>query len=141
MAAIESTLLMGGVLLAIVVAIGLVRDWERSPGPDTDRATSVAGVLSSPVAWTLGFFALALLFAVSAIGYVGGSDVIGIGAATGELILVAGFGLVMTGFLFAGLYAAARNRGMKSAQAAGSGSIVIGLLAVVVISIRLLMQS
>ena len=61
MAAIESTLLMGGVLLVIIVSIGLVRDWERSPGPDTSKAASMSDALSNPVVWTVGFVALGLV--------------------------------------------------------------------------------
>jgi hypothetical protein len=138
MAAIESTLLMGAVLLVIIVAIGLIRDWERSPAPEKDQAASLVGALRSPMVWTVGFVVLALLFMFGAVAFVGGSTVLGIGSGTAELLLVGGFGAAMAGFLFAGLYAAARNRGLKGAQAAGIGSIILGLLAVVVISLRLL---
>ena len=139
MAAIESTLLMGAVLLVIIVTIGVVRDWERSPAPDGDQAASLIAAVRSPIALTVGFVALALLLMVGAVAFVGGSDVLGIGTGTGELILMGGFGTVMIGFLFAGLYAAARNRGLKDAQAAGIGSIILGLLLVVVIALQLLM--
>jgi len=142
MATLESplggTLLMGLVLLAVILAIGVVRDWERSPGSGRDRVASLAGALRSPVVWTVGFVGFALLFMVGAIAFVGGSTVLGIGPGTGELILLGGIGVVMTVFLFTGLYAAAKNRGLKGAQAAGIGSIVLGLLVVVAISLRLL---
>ena len=139
MAAIESTLLMGAVLLVIVVAIGFARDWERSPAPNKDQVASLVGVLRGPMVWTVGFVLLALLFMAGAIAFVGGENVLGIGPDVAELLLLAGFGIVMTVFLFVGLYAGARNRGLKGAQAAGIGSILLGLLAVVVISLRLLM--
>lgn len=142
MATIESplggTLLMGLVLLAVILAIGVLRDWERSPGSGEDRAASLVGALRSPVVWTVGFVGFALLFMVGAIAFVGGSTVLGIGPGIGELILLGGVGAVMVGFLFTGLYAAAKNRGLKSAQAAGIGSIVLGFLVIVVISLQLL---
>jgi hypothetical protein len=140
MAAIESTLLMGGVLLVIIVATGLARDWERSPATDRDQAASLVDVFRSPITWTVGFVTLALLLAAGAIAFVGGSDVLGIGRNAGELILMGVFGALMAGFVFAGLYATARNRGLKGAQAAGLGSIILGLLLVVGISLRLLLS-
>jgi hypothetical protein len=140
MAAIESTLLMGAVLLVIIVGIGFVRDWERSPAPGKDQAASLVGAVRSPMAWTVGFVLLALLFMVGAVAFVGGSGAIGIDQQAGEVILIGGSVAVMAGFLFAGLYAGARNRGLKGAQAAGIGSIILGLLAIVAISLRLLMN-
>jgi len=138
MAAIESTLLMGGVLLVVVLAIGLVRDWERSPTPERNQAASVIGVFRNPMTWTVGFVVFALLLAVGATAFVGGSNVLGIGQTGGELILFSVFGTAIVGFLFVGLYAAGRNRGLKDAQAAGIGSILLALLVVVVIALRLL---
>jgi len=140
MVAIESTLLTGFVLLVVFVGIGLMRDWERVPGSGEDRTASVVDALRSPMAWTVGFVVLALLFSVAAIAAVGGSSVIGVGQGTGELILLGGFGAVMSGFLFGGLYAMMRNRGLKGAQAAGMGSIVLGLLFVVGIAVKLLLD-
>lgn len=138
MAAIESTILMGAVLLGIVAAIGVLRDWERGPRSGGDRAAALVGVFRKPVTWTVLFVVFALLFAVGAIAYVEGSNPLGIGPAMGELILVAGFGAVLVGFLFAGLYAAAKNRGMKGAQAAGASSIVLAFLFIGAIAVMLL---
>jgi hypothetical protein len=138
MAAIESTLLMGGVLLVVVLAIGLVRDWERSPAPERSQAGSVIDVFRHPMTWTVGFVVFALLLVIGATAFVGGSNVLGIGQSGGELILLGVFGTAIVGFLFAGLYAAGRNRGLKDAQAAGIGSILLALLLVVIISLQLL---
>jgi uncharacterized integral membrane protein len=138
MAAIQSTVLMGGVLLVVILAIGLVRDWERSPAPEMSQGASVVEVVRSPMTWTLGFVVLAVLIVIGAIGFVGGSNVLGIGRSEAELILLSVFGVAIVGFLFVGLYAAGRNRGLKNAQAAGIGSILLAFLLVVVISLRLL---
>ncbi len=138
MAAIQSTVLMGGVLLVVMLAIGLVRDWERSPAPKTSQAASVVEVFRNPITWTVGFVVFALLIVIGAVGFVGGSNVLGIGRSEGELILLSVFGVAIVGFLFVGLYTAGRNRGLKNAQAAGIGSILLALLLVVVISLRLL---
>jgi uncharacterized integral membrane protein len=138
MAAIESTVLMGGVLLVIILAIGLVRDWERSPTPERNQVGSVIEVFRNPMTWTVGFVVFALLLVIGATAFVGGSNVLGIGQAEGELILLGVFGTAIVGFLFVGLYTAGRNRGLKDAQAAGIGSILLALLVVAVISLRLL---
>jgi hypothetical protein len=138
MAAIESTILMGLVLLGIVAAIGVLRDWERGPRSGDDRAASLVGLFRKPVTWTVLFVVFALLFVVGALAFVDGTNVLGIGPAMGELILVGGFGAVLVGFLFAGLYAAAKNRGMKGAQAAGASSIVLVFLFIAVVAVLLL---
>lgn len=138
MAAIESTVLMGGVLLVVILAVGVIRDWERSPAPETGQTASVIELFRNPITWTVGFVVLALLVVIGAVGFVGGSNVLGIGQAEGELILLSVFGVAIVGFLFVGLYSAGRSRGLKDAQAAGIGSILLALLLVVVISLRLL---
>lgn len=138
MAAIESTILMGLVLLGIVAAIGVLRDWERIPRTDGDKAESLVGLFRKPVTWTVLFVVFALLFVVGAIAFVDGTNVLGIGPAMGELILIGGFGAVLVGFLFAGLYAAGKNRGLKASQAVGASSIVLGFLFILAIAVMLL---
>ena len=138
MTAIGSTVLMGGVLLVIILAIGVIRDWERTPTPEGSQVGSVVEMLRNPITWTVGFVVFALLLVVGATAFVGGSNVLGLGQAEGELILLGVFGSAIVGFLFVGLYAAGRNRGLKDAQAAGIGSILLALLLVVVISLQLL---
>lgn len=138
MAAIESTILMGLVLLGIVAAIGVLRDWERTPRSDGDRAASLVGVFRKPVTWTVLFVVFALLFVIGAIAFVDGTNVLGIGPSMGELILVGGFGTVLVGFVYAGLYATAKNRGMKGAQAVGASSIVLAFLFIGVVAVLLL---
>lgn len=138
MAAIQSTVVMGLVLLGIIAAIGVVRDWERTPGSGEDHAASVVEVFRKPVTWTVLFVVMALVVSVGAVAFVDGSSVLGISPAAGELILLAGSGVILVGFLFAGLYAAARNRGLREAQAVGASSIVLGFLFIGVIAVVLL---
>ena len=138
MAAIQSTVLMGGVLLVVILAIGVVRDWERSPAPETGQAASVIELFRNPMTWTVGFVVLALLVVIGAVAFVGGSNVLGIGQGEGELILLSVFGVGVVGFLLVGLYTAGRSRGLKNAQAAGIGSILLAFLFMIVIALRLL---
>jgi hypothetical protein len=138
MAAIQSTVLMGGVLLVVILAIGVVRDWERSPAPETGQAASVIELFRNPMTWTVGFVVLALLVVIGAVAFVGGSNVLGIGQGEGELILLSVFGVGIVGFLLVGLYTAGRSRGLKNAQAAGIGSILLAFLFMIVIALRLL---
>jgi hypothetical protein len=95
-------------------------------------------VFRQPVTWTVLFVVMALVFSIGTVAFVGGTNVLGIGPAIGELILLSGFGAVLVGFLFAGLYAAARNRGLREAQAVGASSIVLGFLLIGAITVLLL---
>lgn len=137
MAAIESTILMSIVFLSIIAALVFIRDWERAQSSGLDRMTVLIQTLGHPVAWTVIFIFGAGLFALGAIGYVGGSGVIGLGSSVGEMILIGAGISVFVVFLFGGLYAASRNRGMKDAQAAGLSSIALGLLFVFAIAMVL----
>lgn len=138
MVAIESTLLMGAVLLGIVVVIGLIRDWERTPSTGENQMSSFVGLFKRPATWTVLFVGIVALFGVGALAYVDGSNALGLGPAMGELILVAGGVLLLTVFIYGGLYTGYRNRGLKEAQAAGISSILLGGLFILVIGAVLL---
>lgn len=138
MVAIESTLLMGAVLLGIVIAVGLGRDWERTPTTGEDQVTTLVNLFKQPITWSVLFVVAVLLFAIGALAYVDGPNVLGLGQAAGELLLIAGSAVSVVMFVFGGLYAAYRNRGLKQAQAVGVSSVLLGLILVGVIGVMLL---
>lgn len=139
MAAIESTLVMGVVLLGIVAVIGFIRDWERTPDTGADQATTLVALFRRPVTWAVLFVAGVTLSAVAATAYVGGENVLGIGPGLGELALIA-IGLsLLVGFLYGGLYSVYRSRGLGQAQAAGVSSVLLGLLFILVVAVHLVM--
>ena len=67
--------------------------------------------------------------------FVGGGGALGRGAG---VVLAAGAATVLVAYLFYGTFISARGRGLSNSQAAALGSWALGLLAIAVISFKLL---
>jgi len=141
------TLLSGLVLLAIGAIVLRLRRWRH--GPEELRGTStgirrpssadqaIAEAIRSPTTWTVGFLLLVAVAVVGALAVVGAvplPESVQPLVVTALVILAA---LVFAGFVFAGVYASVRSRGYGSAPAVGMGSLAVGLVAIVVVVVRL----
>jgi hypothetical protein len=141
-----------GVLLVVVV-LGLTSwaDWRRGPpdaGGDGDGRSSerlLAVVAIAAVLIVIVGVALAVAGGGTGAGAGAGADGGGGdgdgGSGVQGLALVAFgafFGLLLVGFLVWGVYSSARYRGLASAQAAGAGAWVLGMVLVVGITAALL---
>lgn len=135
-----STLIGLLVIGAIVVLIG--RDARGYSLPEriapAEGPSPVTRAAHSPAVWTFAFILACLVFGGAALLFVGGASLPeGIRPAAG-VVLAAGFGLVLLGYVFYGTFTSARARGLADSQAAALGSWIVGLLIVTVIAIRLL---
>lgn len=131
-----STLAMGVILLGIVVAISLVRDWRAAPVSAGGRP-EVEGALDSTATWGVGFVAAALVLAVVAIAVVDGSFP-AIGGGTALTLFLGLLGLVLVLFLGVGVYVSAVNRGLPPAMGAAMGVITVSSLILLAIVVQLL---
>jgi len=138
---VASTVLMGLVLAGVFVA-GM-RRYHRTGYRYEEEASGTGAVrsfLAEPVAWTLGFILLVLVFGGGTVLYVGGFldpatvAIVGLGLAAAGVI-------VFAGYLVYGMYRAARGRGHTSAGAAGEAVITLGLVVLLVIVGRLVVSS
>lgn len=138
MAAIDfaSTLITGLVLLTIIFAITRVRNWQRNE-PIFKREQSLTTLLNTPATWTLVFLVVAIVFTGGAVAYIGGLP-LGVDPEIIGLTLIALFGVIVLGFIFLGIYTAARSRGLSSAPAVGISSATLGMLVLAVILVRLI---
>lgn len=133
---LASTLLMGLILLALVAVVAWSRNWRRT-SPAVSQADTLGRLLSSPTTWTVVFAVVALGAAAGAVAIVGGAG-IEVPDETVVLALVGAFLLLLAAYLFGGVYASARSKGMGRAPAVGLGSAVLGLLLVGLIVLQLL---
>lgn len=133
---LASTLLMGLVLLAIVVVVARSRNWRRT-SPGVEPGDAFSRLLASPTTWVIVFAVAALGAAAGAVAVVGGAGV-EVPGETVVLALAGTFFLLLAVYLFAGVYASARSKGMGRAPAVGLGSAVIGLLLLGLIVLQLL---
>jgi hypothetical protein len=141
----QPTLLVGFLVgLALVVGIAVLSTrgryrykprfyprGERSPGILTRAARS-------PAVWMVSFLVLALLAGGATVLAVGGFDVSPDVAANAGVVLAGIGGTVLVGYVFYGTVAAARARGLHSAQAVAFGSWAVGLLVLVAVAVSLL---
>lgn len=136
-----STLVTGLILLAIVVVAVRLRRWRRADAR-ADAETSLAVIdrlLHSPTTWVVGFLVLVLVAVAGTLALVGAVPLPeGVQPAV-TTVLIVGSALVLGGFVFGGVYASVRGRGYGSAPAVGLGSLVVGLLALLVIVVQLLL--
>jgi hypothetical protein len=103
-----------------------------------DLADRLAEVARTPVAWMVGFLALTLVAGAATVLAVGGYGVAA-GVSGGAAALLAAVGVaVLAGYLFYGTFAAARSRGLHSAQAAAFGSWALGLVLLLAVAASLL---
>lgn len=133
---LASTLLMGLILLALVAVVVWGRNWRRT-SPSTAEADAFGRLLGSSTTWTLVFVVVALGAAAGAVALVGG---VGFEVPSETIVLgLAGAFLLLLGvYLFGGVYASARSKGMGRAPAVGLGSAVLGLLFLGLIVLQLL---
>jgi hypothetical protein len=129
-----------GVALVATVAFVAGRGWrEYTPavaGRGDGGASPAARAANDPTVWTV-------VFLVAAVGGVG-ATVLVVGGGGGALqqgagvALAVGAAAVLVGYLFYGTFVSARGRGLKSSQAAALGTWMLGMLAIAVITIKLL---
>lgn len=140
---LASAVVFGLVLVGVVVALARSFDWRvagparpaRAARDRRDGFDVVADAARSPVAWLVGFLALALGGAAAAVVLVGGATGPvrqGTWLALG-LVTAAVFG----GYVFWGTYQSARSRGVGSATAVLAGLWLLGSLFVVAVIVRL----
>ncbi len=114
---LASTVVMGLGTVVMVALLLVGRKWERySPQGMTQGAS---GFLSDPRVWIIGF-------AVLALGAAGATIAILRSPADPTLLILAGFGLVIVGFLAVGTYFTARARGHPHSHAVGEAIAVLG---------------
>lgn len=140
-----STVLMG--LLVVATAIAVARLGIRREPPTReagDRYEATVGRLrsfaQSPAVWAIVFVGCALavgLLPILAVGRFGISESLG---ATFFNIVYAIVGLLILGFVFISSYAGTRQRGLGNAQGVVVGSLSVGLLLVLVIAVRLVVD-
>jgi hypothetical protein len=131
--------LLFGLLLVGIAAYLSGHGWRRyAPLLErTDGRSDLRRALDSPVVWTLAFLAVAVAAGVAVVAFVAGEVSQGIQQMAG-VFLVAGTVIGLTLYLFYGTFVSARNRGLKSSQAAAMGSWAIGLLFIVVVVLKLM---
>ena len=139
-----SAVVFGLLLVGAVVALARSFDW-RVAGPTRsargrrdrrDGFDAVADAARSPVAWLVGFFALALGGTAAVVAVVGGAPgPVRRGAWLGLGLVTAA---VFAGYAFWGTYRSARSRGIESATAVLAGLWLLGSLFVLAVVVRLL---
>lgn len=141
---ITSALLMGLFLIAIAAAFIRIRNWEevtavREAGSGLDL---IEDAFNSPATWTVLFVVVALGLTMLAVALVGGAPLPGLtlpGQGLMESAFIGVVGLVFGAFLFLGLVAAARSRGLSYAPAVAFSAIMIGIIFVTIVTVKLLM--
>ena len=133
-----SSALTGLLLIGIVAYLVWGRDWRGYAVPTGGSAETVDGLARSPAVWSLAFLALAFALGLGAVLFVGGASAVGVSPATVGVAIALLSALIFVLFLFFGVYRSARYRGLKSAQAAGVGTWLVGLLLIAAITVKLL---
>lgn len=131
-----TAVLMTALVLAVVGAVLRFRDWESYASTDgkqlLDRWTAFR---SSPAVWTATFLLLVFAFGGAAVLWVSGIQVPGAGML--GIVLAALGGALIVGYLFAGVYSAARSRGRPAAWGVMEGAILVGFAIVLAIAVKL----
>ncbi|MFC4988079.1 MULTISPECIES: hypothetical protein [Saliphagus] len=143
-----STVLMTVILIAVAVAIARsghratpsgqsggrsgFAEWSGRVDPDRPRIVELA---YDPMAWTVSFVVLAIVFIAGAVVMVQGLS--GIGGAVGTGLLAVG-GAILGGFLFFGAFFAARDRIGYTAAGIAVAAVTTGLIALLGIVVMLL---
>lgn len=135
-----STLVTGAVVVAVVLGISRLRQWSRyRPGPDRRERSggwsaagsrTLSGLAADQRAWEVAFLVLAIGFGAGAVLAVSG-------AAVDGLVLVGLVFLLVSVYLFSGVYLASRSRGRPSARAVAETVGVFALLFLVAVVVRL----
>lgn len=142
-----STVLMGLIVVATFVAaarLGTRRDHEATAveGDRYDQLARRLGELArTPAVWAIIFVVGALGFGLGAVAAFGGFGLSEGAAATALLVVYAVLGLSLFAFVFLGAYAGARGRGLGNAQGIAAGSFSVGLVYIVVVAARLVVDN
>lgn len=146
-----STVLMGLSLLAIGWTLTRLRAWQHySPAPGgaaapgnytfgstADDGSVVVRAARNPTTWYLAFVLLAFAVGGAAMVFISGNAFPEGVARSAGLALGALTGLLLTCYLFLGVYRSAMGRGMPSSLAAAVSAMLFGSLVVVVITVKL----
>lgn len=143
---LASGLVMGGLLVAVVAALGRVRDRPAVPAPASrgdrgtagrlEEVTAAAGdIAASPTAWVVLFLVLVVGFGAATFAAVAGATVpSGLGIA-----LIAAFAGIIGLYGLASVYGSLRGFGRPRAEAVAVSAFTVGLLGVLAITARLLL--
>jgi hypothetical protein len=132
-----STLVTGGLLLGVAVAIGraIGPGFRFDAGPE--RPSLSRRLADDPRVWMLSFLALVLVFGGGAVVFVGGFELPSMAVTLAGAALVGGTLVVLVGYVFYGTYMAARSRGRPSSMAAAQGATALGTLFLVALVVKL----
>jgi len=131
---VASSVLMGALVVAIVVASLRLREWhDYTPPVDPGDSGWLHGLADSPTVWIAVFLLLSVGFGGATVLYVSGA------LPAGVLLPVLGAAafLVVVGYLFVGAYSSARSRGRPTSQAVAEGTMLTGFLFVLAIAAKL----
>lgn len=142
-----SGLLMGTVLLVLIAAVN--RTQHRREVSTAATATTpqhsveerVRSTVQNPTAWIVAFFLLVLGFGGGTILFVSGGGVPGYVKQLAGFLMGGIFAVLMTAFVFWGIYDSGRSRGIPSAQAVAIGFWVLGLFVIVLVALKLVLVS
>lgn len=109
-------------------------EWSGRAAPDRSRIVDLA---YNPMAWTVSFVVLAVVFLGGAV-LVSGALPSGIEGGAVETGLLAVGGAVLLGYVFFGAFFAARDRMGQTAAAVAVASVTIGVLVLIGVTIALL---
>lgn len=140
---IVSTILTGLFLVAIAT-LTRSRNWRdySLPGEEEgDFLDAVGAAFRSPATWYILFVLLVVVFGGGALLFVGGFSLPSVNQEAVGLGMAAAFAAVLVGYLFLGTYSSAKARGLKSSQAAGVGSFLLGVLFIVAVVWKLVTGS
>lgn len=136
-------LLMWAVLVVVAGALSRSRDWRQAPidggGGGRRRQEGAAGGLREDLApaGVVGFVVLVVVVAGAALLGVGAGGLTALQGAAGTALLAV-LGLLLVVYILAGVYVAARARGLGTAGAVAVGGWTFGLLTLVAVVVTLL---
>jgi hypothetical protein len=132
-----STLVTGGLLLGVAVAVGraMGAGFRFEEGPE--RPSLSRRLADDPRVWILSFLALVLVFGGGAVVFVGGFALPSGAVTVAGAALAGGTLLVVVGYVFYGTYLAARSRGRPSSMAAAQGAPALATLFLVALVVKL----
>lgn len=132
-----STLVTGGLLLGVAVAVGRAvgSGFRFEHGPA--RPSLSRRLADDPRVWMLSFLALILVFGGGAVVFVGGFSLPSSAVTLAGAALVGGTLVVLVGYVFYGTYLAARARGRPPSMATAQGATALGTLFLVALVVKL----
>ena len=135
--------LMGAVLVAVVAAVLVGRDWRHddgvpggeSPALGTRGEAALRAGMSSQLVWILGFLVLAFGLAGAVVLFLAGGSMSATAATAGAAVAA----VVLLVFLGVGTYRTVRFRGRSSAGAAAVTAWTLGVLFLVAVTVNLVL--